>query len=296
MIDKVKPLIEMKEIIKAYNIGLESEIEILHGIDLKIYEGEFVAIVGESGSGKSTLMNIIGVLDKQTKGEYYLDGIDIKNANESEMNVIRNKKIGFVFQNFKAIDIMKSTIFGVNQKFNDISMTKLFGRGGINEVSSTVITIIFIGCLVGIINECESFKNLLHKIQEGIKGSRQLCVTVFAVSLGIGFVTGAQLLAIILPISIFLPLFEKFGLKNKNITRIVEATGTVGITLVPWSVPGIFIANTLGVEMNRVIPYLFFPITVMAVNLLLNITGIGVSKIENRRSTGKYVKIFNMSK
>lgn len=103
MIDKVKPLIEMKEIIKAYNIGLESEIEILHGINLKIYEGEFVAIVGESGSGKSTLMNIIGVLDKQTKGEYYLDGIDIKNANESEMNVIRNKKIGFVFQNFNLI-------------------------------------------------------------------------------------------------------------------------------------------------------------------------------------------------
>ena len=103
MIDKVKPLIEMKEIIKRYNIGTESEIEILHGIDLKIYEGEFVAIVGESGSGKSTLMNIIGVLDKQTKGEYYLDGIDIKNANEAEMNVIRNKKIGFVFQNFNLI-------------------------------------------------------------------------------------------------------------------------------------------------------------------------------------------------
>ena len=98
-----KPLIEMKEIIKRYNIGTESEIEILHGIDLKIYEGEFVAIVGESGSGKSTLMNIIGVLDKQTEGEYYLDGIDIKNANEEEMNVIRNKKIGFVFQNFNLI-------------------------------------------------------------------------------------------------------------------------------------------------------------------------------------------------
>ena len=88
---------------KKYNIGIESEIEILHGIDLKIYEGEFVAIVGESGSGKSTLMNIIGVLDKQTEGEYYLDGIDIKNANEEEMNVIRNKKIGFVFQNFNLI-------------------------------------------------------------------------------------------------------------------------------------------------------------------------------------------------
>ena len=98
-----KPLIEMKEITKRYNIGTESEIEILHGIDLKIYEGEFVAIVGESGSGKSTLMNIIGVLDKQTEGEYYLDGIDIKNANEEELNVIRNKNIGFVFQNFNLI-------------------------------------------------------------------------------------------------------------------------------------------------------------------------------------------------
>lgn len=103
MRENSKPLIEMKEIIKRYNIGTESEIEILHGIDLKIYEGEFVAIVGESGSGKSTLMNIIGVLDKQTEGEYYLDGIDIKNANEEEMNVIRNKKIGFVFQNFNLI-------------------------------------------------------------------------------------------------------------------------------------------------------------------------------------------------
>ena len=98
-----KPLIEMKEIIKRYNIGTESEIEILHGIDLKIYEGEFVAIGGETVSSKSTLMNIIGVLDKQTEGEYYLDGIDIKNANEEEMNVIRNKKIGFVFQNFNLI-------------------------------------------------------------------------------------------------------------------------------------------------------------------------------------------------
>ena len=103
MRENSKPLIEMKEIIKRYNIGTESEIEILHGIDLKIYEGEFVAIVGESGSGKSTLMNIIGVLDKQTEGEYFLEGIDIKNAHEEEMNVIRNKKIGFVFQNFNLI-------------------------------------------------------------------------------------------------------------------------------------------------------------------------------------------------
>ena len=98
-----KPLIQMENIIKKYYIGEPNELEILHGIDLKIYEGEFVAIVGESGSGKSTLMNIIGVLDKPTNGQYYLDGINDQKASEKEMNNIRNQKIGFVFQNFNLI-------------------------------------------------------------------------------------------------------------------------------------------------------------------------------------------------
>lgn len=98
-----KPLIQMENIIKKYYIGEPNELEILHGIDLKIYEGEFVAIVGESGSGKSTLMNIIGVLDKPTNGQYYLDGINVQKASEKEMNNIRNQKIGFVFQNFNLI-------------------------------------------------------------------------------------------------------------------------------------------------------------------------------------------------
>ncbi len=98
-----KPLIEMNKIIKKYYIGEPNELEILHGIDLKIYEGEFVAIVGESGSGKSTLMNIIGALDKPTEGQYFLDGINVQKASEKDMNNIRNQKIGFVFQNFNLI-------------------------------------------------------------------------------------------------------------------------------------------------------------------------------------------------
>ena len=98
-----KLLINMNNIVKGYYVGEPNELEILHGIDVKIYEGEFVAIVGESGSGKSTLMNIIGVLDKPTEGEYYLDGINVRNASEKDMNNIRNQKIGFVFQNFNLI-------------------------------------------------------------------------------------------------------------------------------------------------------------------------------------------------
>ena len=98
-----KPLIEMHGIRKSYYIGKPNELEILHGIDLTVYPGEFVAIVGESGSGKSTLMNIIGVLDKSTAGEYTLDGVNIHDAKDNQLADIRNRKIGFVFQTYNLI-------------------------------------------------------------------------------------------------------------------------------------------------------------------------------------------------
>ena len=98
-----RPLIEMRNIRKSYYVGQPNELEILHGIDLAVYPGEFVAIVGESGSGKSTLMNIIGVLDRPTSGEYTLDGVDIHTAKDDELAAIRNRKIGFVFQTYNLI-------------------------------------------------------------------------------------------------------------------------------------------------------------------------------------------------
>ena len=98
-----RPLIAMRGIRKSYYIGQPNELEILHGIDLTVYPGEFVAIVGESGSGKSTLMNIIGVLDKPTAGEYVLDGVNIHEADDNDLAAIRNRKIGFVFQTYNLI-------------------------------------------------------------------------------------------------------------------------------------------------------------------------------------------------
>lgn len=103
MNDAFRPIIQMKGIVKTYNIGKENELEILHGIDLTVCQGEFVAIVGESGSGKSTLMNIIGALDKPTAGTYFLDGIDVEKSTSEQMSEVRNKKIGFIFQNFNLI-------------------------------------------------------------------------------------------------------------------------------------------------------------------------------------------------
>ncbi|MCR5625401.1 MAG: ABC transporter ATP-binding protein [Lachnospiraceae bacterium] len=96
-------MIHTSNIVKSFNIGSENEIEILHGIDLDIYKGEFVSIVGASGSGKSTLMNIIGILDKPTSGTYILDDRDVSEARDKELSAIRNQKIGFVFQTYNLI-------------------------------------------------------------------------------------------------------------------------------------------------------------------------------------------------
>ncbi len=98
-----RQLIRMRGIYKRFNVGLENELEILHGIDLDVNEGEFVSIVGASGSGKSTLMNLIGALDRPTEGSYWLDGTVIEDADDRELSAIRNRKIGFVFQNFNLI-------------------------------------------------------------------------------------------------------------------------------------------------------------------------------------------------
>lgn len=98
-----RQLIRMRGIVKRFYIGQPNELEILHGIDLEVKEGEFVSIVGASGSGKSTLMNMIGVLDRPTEGTYWLDGTDVQDAQDDELSQIRNRKIGFVFQNFNLI-------------------------------------------------------------------------------------------------------------------------------------------------------------------------------------------------
>ena len=98
-----RQLIRMRGIVKRFYVGQPNELEILHGIDLDVNEGEFVSIVGASGSGKSTLMNMIGVLDRPTEGTYWLDGTDVEDALDDELSQIRNRKIGFVFQNFNLI-------------------------------------------------------------------------------------------------------------------------------------------------------------------------------------------------
>ena len=97
-----EPLIELKDIYKIYHMGSE-EVRASDGVSLTICRGEFVAIVGKSGSGKSTLMNIIGALDVPTSGEYYLGGEDVSHMSDNQLAEIRNKMIGFIFQQYNLL-------------------------------------------------------------------------------------------------------------------------------------------------------------------------------------------------
>ena len=96
------PLIEFRDVYKIYHMG-DSDVHAIDGICMKVEKGEFLAIVGQSGSGKSTCMNIIGCLDVPSSGQYFLDGKDVSKMNDNELAEIRNKKLGFIFQQYNLI-------------------------------------------------------------------------------------------------------------------------------------------------------------------------------------------------
>lgn len=100
--DNRKVVIELKDVYRDFHVGDET-VHALRGVSFKIYEGEFVAIMGKSGSGKSTLLNQLGCLDTPSRGEYYLDGISVRKMKKPERAILRNRKIGFIFQNYNLL-------------------------------------------------------------------------------------------------------------------------------------------------------------------------------------------------
>lgn len=133
-------MIKITEMEKTYDTGA-IQVHALKNVNLTIESGEFVAIMGQSGSGKSTLMNILGCLDKPSEGKYILDGIDVMDLTENELSIVRNKKIGFVFQSFHLIprttsmkNVELPMIYGkVGAKERRIRATELLSKVGLAE-------------------------------------------------------------------------------------------------------------------------------------------------------------------
>ncbi len=116
-----KLIIQLKNVKRIYKVGVES-IHALDGIDLQLYENEYVAIMGQSGSGKSTLMNVMGCLDRATSGSYELDGEDTTTLSDAELARIRNERIGFVFQSFE--------LLGQLTALRNVEMPLIYSRNG----------------------------------------------------------------------------------------------------------------------------------------------------------------------
>jgi putative ABC transport system ATP-binding protein len=151
------PVVQIKDIHKIYDSG-EIPVHAVRGVTLDIHKGEFVALMGASGSGKSTLMNLLGCLDRQTRGEYWLDGIEISKLDRNELADLRNQKLGFVFQGFN--------LLARTTALENVELPMLYGRH--RKLSMDAIRERAMHCLeiVGLANRADHFPNQLSGGQQ----------------------------------------------------------------------------------------------------------------------------------
>jgi NhaC family Na+:H+ antiporter len=158
------------------------------------------------------------------------------------------------------------------------AVDKLLNSGGLLSMLGTIGLLILATALGGILEETGSFEALTRKMMTRVRSTGTLISTTIFSTFVVAFASGAQFLAIILPARTFVKTYKKMGIDTKNLSRCVEAAGTVGINLVPWSVPVVFAVSVLGVSPGEFIPYAFFAFLVPLINLIFGFTGWTITK------------------
>lgn len=185
-----------------------------------------------------------------------------------------------IFQQVSISEVLRAMTFGFSSNTGIPQVDNLLTRGGITSMGGTVILLTIATALGGILEKIGALDVILKNIMKRVKTTGQLLRATLFSGLAIGFATGAQLLAIILPAKMFVPAYQERNLHVKNLSRAAEAAGTVGINLVPWSVPAVFAHNVLGVEPIQFIPYIFFAYFVLIINLIYGYTGVSITPLK----------------
>jgi len=176
--------------------------------------------------------------------------------------------------------IMRAMTEGFTRQSGIDSVDALLNAGGLMSMLSTIGLLIIATALGGILEESGSFELLTKRILARIKSTGSLISTTIFSTLGVAFTTGEQMISIILPARSFVNKYEEMGIDTKNLSRCVEAAGTVGINLVPWGVTAVYASSMLGVSPLDFIPFSFFIILVPIINLIFGYTGWTISKKE----------------
>ena len=186
----------------------------------------------------------------------------------------------FIIQGSTITDIMQSMSSGFVSATGVEFLDDLLSRGGIDSMLNTIALVIIATALGGILEETGAFKVLVGSMISRIKRPGSMVAGSLGAGFTVAFASGEQYVSILLPARAFVEPYQKMGLAPVNLTRAAEAVGTVGINLVPWSVPAVFAAGVFGLAPTEFIPFIFFAILVPLINLIYAYTGFTIKRTE----------------
>lgn len=186
--------------------------------------------------------------------------------------------LAVVVQGMSVASVVQAMTNGFSIETGVKEVDSLLNGGGLMSMLGTISLLVIATALGGVLEETGSFEAMTKSMLAKVRSTGSLISTTIFSTFVVAFASGAQFLAIILPARTFVGKYKEMSIDTKNLSRCVEAAGTVGINLVPWSVPIVFAVNMLGVSPGEFIPYAFFVILVPLINLLFGFTGWTISK------------------